>query len=204
MPTEGTYTAPQISTPDTPSAGFRRLYPKTDGWYEKDSAGVESKFGDTPVQAFSNLTAAASTNTTSEELLHSIQIPASRIVTGNVFQVFTTFILTNNANVKTARIYVNTSNSLSGATLIGTNGGLASSASAFHAKNFPVRTDTSVIATGGAATSLSHYLVATTVATADVTVPSVSAGFWILISSQKATGTDTMTANATWVRNFKT
>lgn len=35
----------QIATPATPSAGQRLLYPKTDGWYEKDSAGVESKVG---------------------------------------------------------------------------------------------------------------------------------------------------------------
>jgi hypothetical protein len=204
MGTEGTYRAPEISTPDTPAAGTRRFYAKSDGLYDLDSAGVETKLGGATVQVFSNLTAAASTNTTSEELLHSIQIPASRIAAGNIFEVFTYWIMTNNANVKTARIYVNTSNSLSGATLIGTNGGLASIVSGTHAKFFPVRTDTSVVATAGASTSLTHYLISSTAATADVAVPSVSAGFWILISSQKATGTDTMTANVSWVKNFKT
>lgn len=29
------------STPSNPAAGFRALYAKTGGWYEKDSAGVE-------------------------------------------------------------------------------------------------------------------------------------------------------------------
>lgn len=29
----------------TPAAGTRLLYPKSDGWYEKDSAGVEAKLG---------------------------------------------------------------------------------------------------------------------------------------------------------------
>lgn len=35
------FRAREISTPATPSAGDRLLYPKSTGWYEKDSAGVE-------------------------------------------------------------------------------------------------------------------------------------------------------------------
>lgn len=31
----------EIATPATPASGSRLLYPKTSGWYEKDSAGVE-------------------------------------------------------------------------------------------------------------------------------------------------------------------
>jgi hypothetical protein len=35
----------EIATPAAPSAGNRKIYPKTDGWYEQNSAGVESPLG---------------------------------------------------------------------------------------------------------------------------------------------------------------
>jgi hypothetical protein len=35
------FQSPEMATPADPSAGERLLYPKTTGWYEKDSAGVE-------------------------------------------------------------------------------------------------------------------------------------------------------------------
>jgi hypothetical protein len=41
----GIYVVPETSTPDTPASGLRVLYAKSDGWYEKDSAGVETKLG---------------------------------------------------------------------------------------------------------------------------------------------------------------
>lgn len=38
--------APEVTTQTaTPGAGKRLLYPKSDGWYEKNSAGVETKVG---------------------------------------------------------------------------------------------------------------------------------------------------------------
>lgn len=35
----------EIATPSTPSAGLRKIYPKTDGWYDLDDGGVETKLG---------------------------------------------------------------------------------------------------------------------------------------------------------------
>ena len=35
----------QGSTPSTPSTSIRRLYPKSDGWYDLDDAGTETKIG---------------------------------------------------------------------------------------------------------------------------------------------------------------
>jgi hypothetical protein len=37
----------RASGPSTPAAGVRLLYPKSDGWYGKDSAGVETKLSGT-------------------------------------------------------------------------------------------------------------------------------------------------------------
>lgn len=39
---EGLY--PQLFVIDTPPAGYWKIYPKTDGWYMKNSAGTETKF----------------------------------------------------------------------------------------------------------------------------------------------------------------
>ena len=35
----------QSSTPATPSSGYHKLYPKSDGWYDLNSAGQEAKIG---------------------------------------------------------------------------------------------------------------------------------------------------------------
>lgn len=38
----------QAATPSSPASGFRGLYPRSDGWYDLSSAGVESKLADEP------------------------------------------------------------------------------------------------------------------------------------------------------------
>lgn len=38
-------TGTEISTPANPASGKRKIYPKTDGWYDLDSAGLETKIG---------------------------------------------------------------------------------------------------------------------------------------------------------------
>lgn len=46
--------APEVTTQSaTPAAGKRLLYPKNDGWYEKNSAGVETKIG--PAASVANM-----------------------------------------------------------------------------------------------------------------------------------------------------
>jgi hypothetical protein len=40
---EGGIEAKEITTPDNPESGYRRLYPKSDGWYMLDSTGDEIK-----------------------------------------------------------------------------------------------------------------------------------------------------------------
>jgi len=42
-PSQGSILAKEISPPAPPAAGCRLIYPKSDGWYEKDSAGSERK-----------------------------------------------------------------------------------------------------------------------------------------------------------------
>lgn len=42
---EGGLDAKEITTTATPESGRRKIYPKSDAWYEKDSSGVEKKLG---------------------------------------------------------------------------------------------------------------------------------------------------------------
>lgn len=62
----------QASGPASPAAGQRLLYPKSDGWYQKDSAGVETKLGATNGTKVSALPA-ATTPLTGTELVPVVQ-----------------------------------------------------------------------------------------------------------------------------------
>lgn len=56
--------ATETTTLITPPSGSRKLYPKTDGWYDLNSAGTESKFGNVVGPASSTDTAIARFNGT--------------------------------------------------------------------------------------------------------------------------------------------
>ena len=149
--------------------------------------GVDWKY---PSNLMSNFTPASGTATTSEELLHSLQVLPKLITTGNLLSVYANIATNNNANNKTFRIYINTSNSLTGATLLGsyiTANALGDNISRF----FPVISDTSIECYGGTTTGTQNQYALTLGTSGNVTVPSLSAGFWILISGQKAVAGDT-------------
>jgi hypothetical protein len=139
-----------------------------------------------------NFTPASGTNTTSEELLHSLQVPAGLFSTGDIIKVYADLITTNNANNKTFRIYVNTSNTLTAATKLATVT-YVSVASASIMRLFPVISATSLGCYGGVTQSVESQYQSNAGTTANVTVPNVTSTFWVLISCQKATGADTDT-----------
>lgn len=51
-----TITSTEIATPTNPSASSRKLYPKVDGWYDLDSAGIETKFESGTPPALNDIT----------------------------------------------------------------------------------------------------------------------------------------------------
>lgn len=142
--------------------------------------------------AITNYTPASNTAVTTEELLHSLQIPAGLFSTGNLMEVYSSLTFTNSANTKTYRIYINTSNSLSGATLIA-NYKPTVNTTDNTSRLFPIIDDTTIESYGGTATSISNQFTANTGTSANVTVPSLSAGFWVLISGQKSVAGETST-----------
>jgi hypothetical protein len=66
----------ETTTPATPSAGFRRLYAKADGYYELDSTGLEKKVGAGSGGGAVNLI----TNGNADDAASSIFIPYSETV----------------------------------------------------------------------------------------------------------------------------
>lgn len=148
-----------------------------------------------------NYTATSGTAVTTEELLHSLSVPANLMASGGLMQVYANIATNNNANNKTFRIYVNTSASLSGATLLGTY--ITNNLTGDNINRlFPIISDTSLECFGGTTTSTESSYGTTTGTSAAITVPSVSAGFFVIISGQKAVGGDTDTVRWSVVRRL--
>lgn len=142
--------------------------------------------------AITNYTPASNTAVTTEEILHALQVPAGLFSTGNLMEVYSSLTFTNSANIKTYKIYINTSNSLSGATAIANYRPTVNTVDNIS-RLFPVINDTTLEAYGGTGTSISNQYTANTGTSANVTVPSLSAGFWVLISGQKSVAGETST-----------
>jgi hypothetical protein len=142
-----------------------------------------------PASSITNLTPASGTAVTTEELLHSLQVPANLFTTGDVMRVYADLITSGTGN-KTFRIYVNSSNTLTAATLLSTVLYTTTTAESFM-RLFPVISTTSLGCHGGTTTSGQTQYDANSGTTASITVPNVTSGFWVLISGQKATAGDT-------------
>jgi hypothetical protein len=154
-----------------------------------------------PTETFvSNYTPVSGTAVTTEELLHSLQVPANVVASGNLLEVYASMATTNNANQKRFRIYVNTSNTLAGATQLAQYNTLITASSQIS-RYFPVISDTAIECYNAAATSdINQYSVGSGTS-ANITVPSVSAGFWILISGEKVVAGDTDTVR--WSMSYR-
>src|SRR3990167_8429949 len=159
------------------------------------NGGTGTAFGNSIKMIGADFTPVATTATTSEELLHSHSIGAGIVTVGSIMDVFANFLLTGSINNKTFRIYVNTSASLSGATLLSTftTSGLTVVTS-FISRILVVISDTLIEILGAPTTSLASNFSQSSVANSQVTVPSLTAGFFIIISGQKASAGETLTA----------
>jgi hypothetical protein len=151
-----------------------------------------------------NLTPGTGTNTTGEELLQSIQVAANLVMTGDLLDVFGSIAVNSSAGTKIFRMYVNTSASLSGATLIATSATFTSNSTGIaFTRKFPVISDTALECMQGATGAVNTWANASTGVSVNITVPSVSAGFFVIISGQKNTGTDTDSIRWAAVQNSR-
>lgn len=145
-----------------------------------------------------NFTPVTGTATTNEESLQSFQVNPGVLAVGDLLEVIVNILETNNANTKTFRMYVNSSNTLTAATLIARRNSASLTNDDFQ-RFFPIISDTALECFGGVTSSPTSYGVSGGTS-ANITVPSISAGFWILISCQKAVAGDTATIRWSMVR----
>lgn len=148
-----------------------------------------------------NYSAVSVSNTTSEEVIRTIQIAAGDLNSGEMFEVFNQLGFNNNGNTKTVRWYINTTPDLTGSpVLIATSPTNASIQSAPLHRYFICASDTTIKSPVPASTTyLTNWLVANAALTT-IVVPSLSAGFYLVITGQKVTsGTDTLTLDSVWI-----
>lgn len=150
---------------------------------------------------YNNLTPVTVTNpSTSEEVLHAIQVPAGLVDPNDMLEFFSQFQVTGSANNKTFRVYIDATGDLTGAILIGTftTSGATVQMSTLY-RFLPVLTDTSIEALASASTSVTGNYSQPNAVNTQITVPSLTAGFYIVITGQKASGAETLTCRWTKV-----
>lgn len=147
-----------------------------------------------------NLTPASNDANTNEKVLHAIQIQSDVVAPGDLIEFFSQFEVTASANNKTFRVYIDATGDLTGAILIGTftTSGAAVQMSTLY-RFLPVLTDTSIEALASASTSVTGNYSQPNAVNTQITVPSLSAGFYIVITGQKASAGETLTCRWTQV-----
>jgi hypothetical protein len=81
---------PEQSSPSNPPSGRRAIFAKSDGFYERDSSGVETKLtsaGGGGVWAVSNFTDVSALNTTAETTLLTASLPADTLGANDFIQI---------------------------------------------------------------------------------------------------------------------
>lgn len=129
------------------------------------------------------------TGTTANSITYSFEIPANTFSVGCNPQFFLRYIYTGSAGTRTARFYLNSSNSLSGANLIGTFGASASNVlSVDLARSFSIKSSTN---TQVYAPSVSNATIqaSSTSAVAEYSI-NWTASVWIICAIQLSNGAD--------------
>jgi hypothetical protein len=147
-----------------------------------------------------NFTPVSGSATTDEEKLVSLLVPPKAIVAGNVLMVYADVEATNSGgNTKDFRMYLNTSDSLTGATLVAFLR-MTTQVNAAFMRMFPIINSTTLDSYGGTATSVQTQYNTNSGTTANVTIPNVTGGFYIIFSTQKSDGSETVTIRSCWAK----
>lgn len=149
-----------------------------------------------------NFTPASGTNTTGEELLMSYEISASQITTDDYLEVYSLVAWNSTAGTKLFKIYFSPTNSLAdGSKVQVAQMQFTTSSGSPILRKLIVKSNTLVRSHVPATNNVSliDTLLGGTNIPTDITVPSLSAGFWVLISGTKSVGTDTDTAEYSYL-----
>lgn len=146
-----------------------------------------------------NYTPVSGTNTVNQEILHSHFIAAGTVLPGDVIKIYSRLTQNNSGGTKIYRIWINSSNSLTGAVQIGQHTTLTTVIMQGTERFYPVLSDTTLRGIGTATQAINGEWTSGAFTPTTFTVTSLSAGFYILITGQKNNGADTDTVNASWV-----
>lgn len=143
-----------------------------------------------------NYTPASGTAVTSEEILHTLEIEAGKVAAGDLLEWYAATANTNSANNKTWRMYINTTPNLSGSpVLLATSVMTANAQTTTFSRKIPVLSTTSVFCYGSPTQTGATPYASIQATSTNVAVPDLSAGFYIVITAQKANSGETVTVN---------
>ena len=130
------------------------------------------------------------TSATAESIMYSFYVPPGFIQTGDIIDVYALYtLIQSSANNKDFRIRFSSNGNIAGSSAIGFYRTTTNNQSLGYNRIIAVRNDTTIITMGqngnGFPTSYGNSIVNTN---ATVTVPSMSAGFYILLTAQKPSG----------------
>lgn len=152
-----------------------------------------------------NFTPVSGTNVTTEEVLHVLQVPANAVAANDLLEIIALVNTNITAGQKIFRMYINTVGDLSGTPIkIATNTTITNGQPAIgFARLLPVLSDTTIDCISGATgAQFSHYN-SGSAASSIITVPSLSAGFYVIITGQKSVGSDTDQVRWSIIRNSR-
>jgi hypothetical protein len=143
-------------------------------------------------------TSVSGTSVTTEEVLRVISVSASIVSSDDMLEVYSATANTSNANTKTWKMYINTTPDLVGSpVLLATSQMTTNAQSTIFSKKLPVLSLTSLFCYGGPTQSGASPYGSIQASSTILTVPNLSNAFYIIITSQKATASDTVTLNYT-------
>jgi len=143
----------------------------------------------------------AVTSTTSETILESILVNGGKCQIGDMLEMWTRTTKTGTAGIATIRFRVNTTNSLSGAVLIGTTPYAVSGTLSQEAYRFLSFRTGNILATFPGATTATYGNVSSPT-TETTTSLNPASDFYLLITIQLASASDSVVASSSFIRKI--
>lgn len=160
------------------------------------TSSIQTQLNSNSKRLAHNYTPASGTAVTSEEVLHTLEIEAGKVAAGDLLEWYAATANTNSANNKTWRMYINTTPNLSGSpVLLATSVMTANAQTTTFSRKIPVLSTTSVFCYGSPTQTGATPYASIQATSTNVAVPDLSAGFYIIITAQKANSGETVTVN---------
>lgn len=173
------------------SSGTSGQIPQTDG---AGNLSWTTNGGAIQMQFLRNLTAATVTGTTANTYLTGLLIPANTFTAGQSFDVLVRIFRNTSLGTCTKRIYLNTADSLTGATLVGSIVITAGFAGSLLSRNILIRSSTSTVYYPGATSAITDITLATSVDNSNI---DWTVNQYLVVAVQPSATTQTITHYST-------